>query len=90
MSLPEPQAFSDLTEMSLQDLRVAAHNRAANLRKAVIRDMEMWVEQWSLASLASWMLEHRKDLNIREKQTQSIVSGMLPEEANGGRGNGDG
>lgn len=79
MTIPDPQVFSDLTETSLQDLEMAAHSRAANLRKSIARQLEMWVEEVAVATMCRWMLEHRKELNIRPgRAARGISEGLLP------------
>lgn len=62
MAIPPVEALLDTSETFLQDLELAARNRAANISKAVKSELEMWIEQMTAAALARWMIENRQEL----------------------------
>lgn len=80
MSLPDPNTLAALSEASLQELTLSANNRAANLRKQIIRLMDMWNDERALASLCLWLLKHREDICIREgRESKLVTDALLPD-----------
>lgn len=62
MPVPPIEYLLDASRKSLQDLEIAARNRAANIAKNIKHELEMWEEQSVEADVASWFLEHREEL----------------------------
>jgi hypothetical protein len=59
-SLPTPEFVLDASTKSLEDLELAALNRAANLLKGIKVELHALSEQTATAMLARWMLENRE------------------------------
>lgn len=47
---------------SLQDFELASLNRRANLSRAVMIEIDQWIEESARAMLARWMLTYREKL----------------------------
>ncbi len=62
MPIPSIDFLLDASLRSLQDLELAAHNRASNLAKGLKVEIDEWIEQEATALLARWMLTHRETL----------------------------
>lgn len=83
MTIPGPEVFSDLTELGLQDLEMAANTRAANLRKSIIKEIDLWIENREVASIARWMIMWRRSVAARASKRDVDIGprdgGLLPE-----------
>lgn len=84
MTIPGPDVFADLSDVGLEELELSARNRAANLRKSVVRQLDMWIEELAVAAQARWMRDNRKDLVIRPtKDVTSNVESLLRRSPDG-------
>ena len=61
-ALPPIDFLLEASLISLQDLELAALNRRANLSRAILSELDQWVEQSATAMLARWMIEKREEL----------------------------
>jgi len=50
------------SQVSLQDLELAALNRSSNLFKVLQHEVNKWVEQVAIAMLVRWVMENREAL----------------------------
>lgn len=78
MSIPGPEVFSDLSEMSIQELLMRESASAANLRKEIMQLLLMWNEHSAVASMCEYLLKNKEAFNIRPKRAPQIVEGLLP------------
>lgn len=62
MPLPPADFLFDASQGLVEDLELAALNRAANISKTLKREIDSWVEQSATAMLARWMIENRATL----------------------------
>lgn len=62
MPLPSLDFLLEASLRSLEDLELASRNHAANLSKALRRELEAWIEQEAAAMLARWMIDNREAL----------------------------
>lgn len=62
MPLPDPDFMLEVSEISLQELELAALNRSANISKSLKRELDLWVEQTACAMLARWMRDNRETI----------------------------
>lgn len=67
MSLPSLELLFDSNKSLLEDIRLAALNRAANLSKQLKKGIDEWIEQECAAQIAEWMIDHRDALMARRQ-----------------------
>lgn len=76
----DPETFADLTELSLEQLEMAEETRAANLRKAIIKEIDMWIDHRVAAGTARFVRRLRRELANRAKRdVESKPQELLPE-----------
>lgn len=62
MPMPPLEFLFDASTKSLEDLELAALNRAANLSKSMRVELDAWVEQLAEAMFVRWVKENRETL----------------------------
>lgn len=72
MPMPTLDFLLEASGRSLQDMELAARNRAANLSKQLRIEIEAWIEQETAAAVARWMFENREEI-IKYARSEIVV-----------------